>query len=267
MDKSNEIERTNSSEIDVVPAEMTTAEVLAEVERRQAERRATNRPGGRAIVVVDRLAFWFSKHWLAVFNAFAFFYVGLPTFAPMLMHLNAQWLAKIIYTIYRPLCHQLPQRSFFLFGPQWTYAAKELMERLETSIGLGTATRAFVGNDAIGYKVGLCQRDVAIYGVILLAGLAFGFLRRFWKISSLPWWAYIGLGILPMLLDGGYQFVSYIVPLFWSSAPITPHETTPTMRVVTGALFGLATVWLAYPIVQESMEEMRESFHKRFGWS
>jgi uncharacterized membrane protein len=164
------------------------------------------------------------------------------------------------------LCHQLPQRSFFLFGPQWTYTAEELVERLGTSIGLGMATRALVGNDAIGYKVGLCQRDVAIYGAILLSGLVYGFLRRFWKISSLSLWAYVGLGIVPMLLDGGYQFISYVLPLLWPGAPIMPHETTPVMRVITGALFGLATVWLAYPIVQETMEEMQESLHRRFGW-
>jgi hypothetical protein len=37
------------------------------------------------------------------------------------------------------------------------------------------------------------------------------------------------------------------------------------MRVITGALFGLATVWLAYPIFQETMEELRESLHQRLG--
>lgn len=263
MDKSSEIEQTDSPQVE--PKDVTTEQVLAEVERRQIARRASKRTN-HVTMAADRLVFWFSKHWLAVFNAFAFLYVGLPILAPTLMHLGAQWPAKIIYTIYRPLCHQLPQRSFFLFGPQWTYKAAELAERLGTNIGLGMETRALVGNEAIGYKTGLCQRDVAIYGAILLSGLAFGLLRRFWKIPSLPLWAYIGLGILPMLFDGGYQLISYIVPLFWPGAPITPHETTPTMRVITGALFGLATVWLSYPIVQETMKELHESLHKRFGW-
>ncbi|MEE8390921.1 MAG: DUF2085 domain-containing protein [Anaerolineae bacterium] len=246
--------------------EITTAKVLTEVERRQAERRAISEPSSRIVIAVDRFGFWFSKHWLAVFNAFIFLYVGLPILAPVLMYLGARWLATVVYTVYRPLCHQLPQRSFFLFGPQWTYSAENLAERLGTNIGLGTATRAFVGNEAVGYKMGFCQRDIAIYGAILLVGLAYGLLRRRWKIPSLPWWAYIGLGIMPILLDGGYQLLSYIVPLLWPAGPITPHETTPAMRVITGTLFGLATVWLAYPIVQKTTEELRKSLHQRFGW-
>jgi uncharacterized membrane protein len=262
MNESNKLERSDSTG---VTPEVTTAEVLAEVERRRAARRATRQPPNRIVIVADRLVFWFSKHWLATFNAFCLLYVGLPILAPVLMHLSAESPAKIVYLVYRPLCHQLPQRSFFLFGPQWTYTALELMERVEAPIGLGTATRAFIGNEAIGYKVALCQRDIAIYGAILLFGFAYGLLRRRWKISPLPWWAYIGVGIVPLLVDGGYQLVSYVVPLFWPDGPITPHETTPAMRVITGALFGLATVWLAYPIFQETMEELQESLHQRLG--
>ena len=66
-----------------------------------------------------------------------------------------------------------------------------------------------------------------------------------------------------MLADGGYQFVSYIVPLVWPDGPILPHETTPMMRVTTGSLFGLATVWLAYPLMQETMVEITESLCQR----
>ena len=132
MGKSNRIERTDSSEsvpAEIAPAEVTTAEVLAEVERRRAERRVVDRSSNRVAIVADRFVFWFSKHWLAAFSVFAFLYVGLPVLAPVLMYLDAQWPAAIIYTVYRPLCHQLPQRSFFLFGPQWTYTAAELMEK------------------------------------------------------------------------------------------------------------------------------------------
>jgi uncharacterized membrane protein len=269
MNESNNSERPVAAEIAPVedtPPQITTAEVLAEVERRRAERRATSATPSRVVAAADRLVFWLSKHWLAVCNAFAFLYVGLPALAPVLMYLGAEWPATIIYAMYRPLCHQLPQRSFFLFGPQLTYTVQELIERAGTSIDLGTATRAFVGNQAVGYKVGLCQRDSSIYGAILLFGLIYGAFRRRRKISSLPVWAYIVFGVVPMLLDGGYQFISYIVPLFWPDGPIMPHETTVEMRVITGALFGLATVWLAYPIVQETMEEMRQSLHQRFGW-
>ena len=54
--------------------------------------------------------------------------------------------------------------------------------------------------------------------------------------------------------------------LILPSLPIAPYETTPFMRALTGVLFGLATVWLAYPYVQEAMDEFRESLRRRRGW-
>jgi uncharacterized membrane protein len=243
---------------------VSTAQVLAEVERRMAEARHPARaPQAPVTMLADRAAFWFSKHWLVVFNTFFFLYVGLPFLAPVLMHLGAERAAGIVYLIYRPLCHQLPQRSFFLFGPQFAYTVTELMEHVGTSIGPDLATRAFIGDEAIGYKMALCQRDTAIYGTILLLGLLYGVVRRYWKVPPLPFWAYVVFGVVPMLLDGGYQFISYIVPLFWPEGAIAPRETTPTLRVITGSLFGLATVWLSYPLVQETMLDIGESLRHK----
>lgn len=257
MDDGNLSERSNIGEV-------TTDEVLAEVERRMTEaRRPATSPQGSVVVLANRAAFWFSRHWLAILNAFFALYVGLPLLAPVLMHVGAERAAAIVYMVYRPLCHQLPQRSFFLFGPQLVYTVTELAERVGMDIGPDLVTRAFVGNEAIGYKMALCQRDVAIYGTILLLGVLYGILRRFWRVRSLPFWAYVIFGVAPMLLDGGYQFVSYIVPLFWSDGPIIPHETTPALRVITGSLFGLATVWLAYPLMQETMIEINESLRQK----
>jgi uncharacterized membrane protein len=220
----------------------------------------------RVVVLADRFVFWLTKHWLAILNGLAFLYVGLPFLAAVLMHLGAEGPGMLIYTLYRPLCHQLPQRSWFLFGPQLAYSLPELMERAGTEAVAGPFAGTFVGNPALGYKVALCQRDTAIYGAILLFGLLYGLLRRRWKVPPLPWWAYLGFGLLPMLLDGGYQFVSYALALFWPQGPIAAHETTPTLRVVTGALFGLATVWLAYPLIQETMDGFRQTLEQRFGW-
>lgn len=245
----------------------TTAEVLAEVKRRRAAARPPVGPVQRRVVILaDRCIFWLSKHWLAVFNLLAFLYVGLPFLAPALIALGAEGPGRMIHALYRPLCHQLPQRSWFLFGPQFAYTLPELAERVGTGAVPGPFQRDFLGNEAVGYKVALCQRDTAIYGAILLFGLLYSLLRHRWKVPPLPWWAYLGFGILPMLLDGGYQFLSYVLALFWPNGPISAHETTPVLRVITGALFGLATVWLAYPLVQETMDEIRASLQRRFGW-
>lgn len=261
MDEINRTEQPGTVEV-------TTAEVLAEVERRRAEaRRPISESQRRVVILADRFAFWLSKHWLAVFNTLAVLYVGLPVLAPVLMHLGAEWPAMLIYSLYSPLCNQLPQRSWFLFGPQFTYTPPEFMEQVGIDVVNDLLrAEAFAGNEAVGYKIALCERCTAIHGALFIFGLVYGLLRRRWKVSPLPWWAYIGLGIMPMLLDGGYQFLSYALYMFWPESPITPHETTPLMRTVTGGLFGLATIWLAYPLIQETMEDIHETLHKRFGW-
>ena len=249
------------------PVQPSTAEVLAEVERRRSQGRPPRDASHRRIVIAaDRFVFWLSKHWLAVFNTLAFLYVGLPFLAAILMALGAEGPASLIHLIYRPMCHQLPQRSWFLFGPQSSYTLPELFERVGNDAVPSPAVRAFVGNQAVGYKVALCQRDTAIYGAIFISGLLYDRLRRRFKVPPLPVWAYFLFGIVPMMVDGGYQFMSYALALFWPDGPVLPHETTPALRVITGALFGLSTVWLSYPYVQETMDEFRETLHERFGW-
>ena len=247
-------------------AEVPAAEVLAEVERRRAEaRRPIGESQRRIVILADRFIFWLSKRWLAVFNALVLLYVGFPILAPVLMHLGAAGPAMLIHLIYRPQCNQLPHRSWFLFGPQFTYTPLEIMEL--AGIGVLQDPRqagTFVGNESMGYKMALCERCTAIYGAIFIFGLLYALGRR--RVRPLPWWAYIGFGLVPMLLDGGYQFLSYALPLFWPDCPIAPYETTPAMRLITGALFGLATVWLAYPLVQETMDEFHETLQRRFGW-
>jgi len=247
------------------PVQPSTAEVLAEVERRRAGSQPPMDEGQRRIVIIaDRFVFWLSKHWLAVFNTLAFLYVGLPVLAPVLMALGAEAPARVLYAIYRPLCNQLPQRSWFLFGPQFKYTLTELVKRVGADALEGTWAQHFIGSETVGYKLALCQRCTAIYGGIFLFGVLYVLVRR--RVRPMRWWAYLGLGILPMMLDGGLQFLSYAVAMFWPEGPVVPRETTSLLRTITGALFGLSTVWLAYPVIQETMDEFREALEERFGW-
>jgi hypothetical protein len=63
------------------------------------------------VIFVDKVIFRLAKHWLALANLLWGLYVGLPLLAPVLM--DAGWTApaKVIYTLYRPACHQRPERS------------------------------------------------------------------------------------------------------------------------------------------------------------
>ena len=74
------------------------------------------------VIFVDKAIFKLAKHWLLLANLLWGLYVGLPILAPVLM--NAGWTvpAKAIYTIYRPACHQRPERSYFFGGPAAIYS-------------------------------------------------------------------------------------------------------------------------------------------------
>ncbi|MBN1954253.1 MAG: DUF2085 domain-containing protein [Anaerolineae bacterium] len=254
-----------------VTEQPTTEQILAEVERRRANREqaaleaetsAVTSPTAQGVVrAADRLIFWLSKHWLAIANLGAFLYVGIPFLAPVLMFVGWEGPAQAIYTLYRPLCHQLPFRSWYLFGSQFSYTIQELQQLVGPE---ALVEHGYIGDPAMGFKVAFCQRDVAIYGAILVTGLLYGLVRR--KVKPMPLWAYLLFGLVPIALDGGVQFVSYLLPRLTSTITMPLLESNPLRRTVTGILFGLSTVWLAYPNAQEAFDEIRETLQKRFGW-
>ena len=57
-------------------------------------------------------------HWLGIINFHLFVFVVGALEAPLLLHLDQQWLSKIIYGFYGFFCHQEASRSFFIFGNQ-----------------------------------------------------------------------------------------------------------------------------------------------------
>jgi hypothetical protein len=63
------------------------------------------------------------------------------------------------------------------------------------------------------------------------------------------------LAIGPLGLDGVWQLVSYLQLPFLSW--LTAHESTPFLRVLTGAAFGWFTAWFGIPTIEESVIEER----------
>ncbi len=200
---------------------------------------------------------FFSRHWLAAFSLVVFIYAGLPFMAPTLMKAGATGPARVIYTLYSPFCHQFAFRSFFLYGPQAAYP-RELAGTDLVSYGEATgldegdviAARQYIGNETVGYKTALCERDIGIYVGILIAGLAYGVVRNRRSVKPLPLKYWFLLGIVPIALDGGTQLISQL-GLF----PFPARESTPFLRVATGMFFGAMNVWMAYPHVDLAMKD------------
>jgi len=230
---------------------------------------------GGQISSADRIMYWVSRHYLALLNFVMLLYFGLPLLAPVLMNAGLTGPANAIYTVYKPLCHQFGFRSFFLFGEQAVYPLKEAhvdglityneatgFTDLHNPAGLGRfEARQFTGNDVIGYKTALCERDMAIYSAIFLFGILYAVTDR--RIKPLHWMLWILIGLGPIGLDGFSQLFSQM-EWSWLVQYLPYRESTPFLRVLTGALFGFATAWFAYPAIEESMAETRHFFIKKF---
>lgn len=198
---------------------------------------------------INRIAVWIARHWLVVFNIIVAVFIALPFLAPVLMHAGATGSGTLIYRVYALTCHQLPERSIFLFGQESFYTIEQLQGEGFIPDGLNILQRELLrwdGSPQAGWKVAICQRDIAIYGGILLAGLVFALLRprlsRGGKWPKLPVWLYLVL-LLPTAIDGTTQLFGL-------------RESTPGLRLFSGLLMGAATVWFAYPYVEEAMSDV-----------
>ncbi|MEM7331558.1 MAG: DUF2085 domain-containing protein [Chloroflexota bacterium] len=232
---------------------------------------------------LNKFVYRLSRNWVSFFNLVVGIYVGLPILAPILLNFGVNGPASVIYTMYSPMCHQMASRSFFLFGEQVAYP-RELADSSLTPLEAYTAdipefagvaddnwadffiaARNFRGNEQLGYKMALCERDIAIYGFLFIGGLIYAVLRRRYDIKPIPLWAFIMIGMGPIGLDGFSQlFGYYATPIDGSAAegfgaflggvfPI--RESSPFLRTFTGAVFGLMLAWLIYPHLNNSFQD------------
>ncbi|HEX5418255.1 MAG TPA: DUF2085 domain-containing protein [Chloroflexota bacterium] len=150
------------------------------------------------------------RHWLFGVNAALVVFAALPVLAPILAALGYEGISNVIFAVYSLTCHQMPDRSYFLFGHQMAY----------------------------------CERNTAIYLAMAASGLAYVRLRNR-HLRPLPWYWYLTM-IFPMALDGFTQLFGW-------------RESTWYLRGITGLLFGVACVWLTFPYLQESFEEIEKT--------
>lgn len=202
--------------------------------------------GGRDLAsLVEKVVLQFATHWLALLNLFFGLYVGLPILAPVLMDAGLILPARVIYTVYRPLCHQRPERSYFVGGDELVYSKDELAAE---GVDVGLLSRD-IGNEHVGWKVAFCERDVAIYGSIFLAGLAYGLARKRLGSWRMPIKVYL-LFLVPMGIDGVLQLFGF-------------YESDWIRRSVTGAIFGAGSVLFAYPYLEEGFADVRRSLRAK----
>ncbi|MEM7033455.1 MAG: DUF2085 domain-containing protein [Chloroflexota bacterium] len=209
---------------------------------------------------------WFEQHWLFAFNAFWGVFITLPWLAPVFQQLGWTRPANILYFIYNFFCHQLPERSWFLFGPQASYTQAEIGVVWDISNEL--VRRHFIGTPEMGWKVAWSDRMVSMYTTIFLLGLLYAYLRqRGFYLKGIRWWWFI-IFITPMGIDGTTHLINDALRLgfrdqnLWAIAltgGIFPAEfyagdllwsLNSVLRLITGIFFGIGVVWFLWPMME-----------------
>lgn len=225
---------------------------------------------------------WIGVHWFETFLIVYGLWVFIPFLAPLFMYIGWTGAGKAIYFIYSFFCHQLPERSLFLFGEKSMYSLHEIQAAWHDTIN-PIILRQFIGNETLGWKIAWSDRMISFYTSIwLFAAIWYAFRR---KVKPLSWWG-LALLLLPIAVDGITHTISdfagigqgfrdtnaWLAALTNYALPATFYagdalgSVNSILRFITGLLAGLGIVWLAFPfIVQTQMynQQLDESSYAK----
>lgn len=146
------------------------------------------------------------KYWALAITVLLGIIVCAALSVPLLTYLGLNEIAKPIFYSLHLICAQIPSHSFYI----------------------------------LGHQLGMCARNMGIYGSMFIGGLAFVLSKK--RLPGIPWWVWV-LMILPMAYDGLTQMFGL-------------RESTWELRVLTGALFGFGNMWFALPLIQRTVTQM-----------
>ena len=205
---------------------------------------------------------WTYRNYILVLVLFLFLYVFGAILAPIFMHSGLEIPAKLLYGFYSTTCHQFAYRSWFLFGEQAYYprsiAGVPGYQTYQASTSLDPqdqfAAREFLGNEDLGHKTALCQRDIAIYSALMLVGVFFILSQRKTQPISILLWVLIGM--VPIAIDGFTQFGGSGFPIL-TMLPL--RESNPFFRTMTGFLFGFTSGMYLFPKLEYTFGLLRDN--------
>lgn len=225
----------------------------------------------RAVVITLQKAILFlTRYWFLIATLLAVLVLALGFLAPVFMAEGLTGAGNATYRILAPHNHQLPQRSYFLFGPNGSFQSYSKEQILAWGADPNNL-EAFVGNSDIGYKTALNQRMIAIFAAILIGSLAWAFVGERPRIR----FVWLVILALPMLADGISHMISdnggtnfrqenaWAVWLTGGMFPATFYAGTTIgtlnwwLRNLTGALFGLGLVWFLYSYLSVKFKPVR----------
>jgi hypothetical protein len=170
-----------------------------------------------AVIFMNRLILGLSRHWLLIANLGFGLWVLLPWLAPLLIAAGWKAGARLVYAAYSVQCHQLPQRSYFLFGPRPMVSLADI--NVAWPYTDYARLRQFIGNPALGYKVAWSDRMVSLYTPLFFGGLFFALARRRSATRYLVGW-FNGWQPLPVR-----WWLLALAPFLWTASVM--RSTTP----------------------------------------
>jgi len=208
------------------------------------------------------------KNWFLVFALVYGFWVWTPFLAPLFMHLGWERLANAIYFFYSFFCHQLPARSYFIFGSQVNYSLSEIQAVWGNTTN-PLLLRKFIGNPEMGWKIAWSDRMISFYGGFWSFSMLWYVLRHRTRGLNPLWMALL---LTPIAVDGLSHMVSDMAGIglgfrdtnLWL-ANLTHFSLSPAfyagdalgsfnswIRIITGLLAGLGLAWFAFPFLDEA---------------
>jgi len=228
----------------------------------------------------DRVIHGLGRHWISVVIILLGLYVIVPFLAPVFMAGGWTIPAKVIYLVYSFLCHQLPERSYFLFGPRISYSLPEIQSVWQNANNM-LILRQFVGNAQMGWKVAWSDRMVSMFTSLWVFSMLWGIFKQ--KIKPLPWWG-LFLLLLPLAVDGITHAISDLAGIgqgfrdtnTWLAA--LTNNSLPAgfyagdawgsfnawMRLITGVFFGLGIVWFGFPYIDEAFTNSWQAVEDKY---
>jgi uncharacterized membrane protein len=180
----------------------------------------------------------------AVYVIYLLFFVllvGLVFITPILAFDSD---ASILYNAFTVACHQKLSRSLCLFNDGESSWIADCIPQ-EGEYIANSSDKSIIKvetDDAVGFKMPVCSRDIGLYLAMLIGGLIYPLARR---LDDKTLWPsiFLILALVPIGLDGGVQLISDmgIVPFV--------YESTNAIRLITGGIAGLAAAFYAIPVL------------------
>jgi uncharacterized membrane protein len=155
--------------------------------------------------VMHNIGAFVLNYWALMMTLVLGVIVGAALSVPLLTYAGLDSISKPIFYTLHLICAQIPSHSFYI----------------------------------LGHQLGMCARNMAIYGSMFAGGVIFLASKK--RLPGIPWWFWVML-MLPMAYDGITQMFGL-------------RESTWELRVLTGTLFGLGNMWFALPFIQKTLQQ------------